>query len=273
MDDREIIAKKRRLEKIVRGYDKLVVCFSGGVDSTFLLAVARQVLRQGVLAVTAVSPLIPPEEIEAAKHYSAQNSIEHILLESSILETPAFIANTPERCYQCKKHFLGQIAGIAAHRGFACVAHGANCDDLKDYRPGMRAAQENKVLAPLIDADLKKSEIRHLARKMGLDNWNKPSQPCLATRISYGEVITPEALEMVARAEKVLKDSGLAACRVRMHGKLARIEVAPRHINEIAKEPLRRKLVEAFKAIGFDFVALDLEGYVTGSMNRQIKRV
>ena len=271
MDDREIIAKKRRLEKIISSYDKLIVCFSGGVDSTFLLAVAQQALPQRVLAVTAVSPLIPPEEIEAAKKFTSQKKIEHLIIESSILETTAFTANTPERCYHCKKHILDQIAGIAARRGIAWVAHRANCDDLKDYRPGMRAAQENKILAPLIDAGLKKREIRLLARKMGLENWDKPPQPCLATRIPYGEAVTPEALAMVARAENVLLKSGFSACRVRLHGKMARIEVAPHRIDEIAAEPLRRELAEAFKAIGFDFVALDLEGYVTGSMNRQLK--
>ena len=270
MDDREIIAKKRRLEKIINRYDKLVVCFSGGVDSTFLLATAQRALQQSVLAVTAVSPLIPPEEIEAARKFASEHGIEHLLLESSVLEMTAFTANTPERCYVCKKHFLKQIADVAARRGIDWVAHGANCDDLEDYRPGMRAALENKVLAPLIDAGLKKREIRHLARQMGLENWDKPSQPCLATRIPYGETVTPETLGMIARAEKVLLESGFSNCRVRVHGKMARIEVTPRRINEIVAEPLRRRLTEALKEIGFDFVALDLEGYVTGSMNRQL---
>jgi uncharacterized protein len=271
VDDREIIAKKQHLIEIISGYEALVVCFSGGIDSTFLLAVAQQTLESKVMAVTAVSPLIPPEEIALAKQFAATHGIDHHLLESSILEQTAFAANTPERCYHCKKQILEQIAEIAVRKGFDRIAHGANHDDLEDYRPGMRAAQENNVLAPLIEVGLKKQEIRHLARQMGLENWNQPSQPCLATRIPYGDAITLDAIGMVTRAEGVLKDSGLPTCRVRVHGKLARIEVAPDYIDAVAAAPLRRKLTAAFKELGFDFVALDLEGYVAGSMNRQLK--
>ncbi len=263
--------KKKRLEELLRRMDGLAVAFSGGVDSTFLLAVARQVLGDRVMAVTAQSPLHSQREHEAAVAIARRLGARHRLAASREMELPEFVANTRDRCYVCKKHVLGVVLRIASEEGMRHVAHGVNVDDLGDYRPGLKAAEEMGVRAPLLEAGLAKSEIRLLSRRMRLPTWNKPSMACLASRIPYGTPITAEALRKVEAAEGVMYAAGFAAFRVRLHGPVARIEVDRRGFKKLMAGPVRADIVQKLRALGFQHVAVDLEGYVQGSLNRGLE--
>ncbi len=232
---------------------------------------AQQVLGPAVVALTAESPIHPPREIEQARQLAIALGVRHIQLASREMSQPDFIANRPDRCYVCKKQLFHDIFNYAQQLGFAHVAHGANLDDLKDYRPGLRAANEMGVVAPLIDAGLTKNDIRQLAKQMGLPNWNQAAGACLASRIPYGQPISNGVLQMVAQAEELLHDRGFDACRVRHHGPVARIEVPSQDLAKLLHEPLRQEIIDRLTAIGFEHVALDMEGYRQGSLNRGIK--
>jgi uncharacterized protein len=260
--------KKQRLESILEACGALTVAFSGGVDSTFLLAVAKEVLGEHVLAVTATSAIHPRTESLAAAEIARTLDVAHRMVSSREMELPEFVANPSNRCYVCKRHVMAEVIRIAAEMGIAHVAHGANVDDLGDVRPGLKAAEELGLLAPLVEAGLTKAEIRTLSRRMGLATWNKPSMACLASRIPYGTVITPENLRMVEAAEDFLHGLGLAGCRVRHHGAVARIELAQKDLKKALTEPVRTAIVRRMREIGFQYAAVDLEGYVMGSLNR-----
>ena len=263
--------KKNRLETLLKQYGALLVAFSGGVDSTFLLAVAHGLLKQNVLAVTAASPVHPSRETADAIAIAKDLGVEHIVVQAGEMNLPDFTANTKDRCYVCKKNILEDLLRIAEKRGIRHVAHGANVDDGSDYRPGARAAMEMGIVAPLNEAGLTKDEIRRLSKEMNLDTWNKPAMACLATRIPYGTEITAGALKMVEQAEDLMLKLGFGACRVRVHGGVARIEVRPENIERIADPSVRGQIVREFREIGFAHIAVDLEGYVQGSMNRTIQ--
>lgn len=271
MESQDLQNKKRRLEEILGRMDGLVVAFSGGVDSTFLLAVARRVLGDRVTAVTAESPLHSRREHQAAVAIARRLGARHRLAAAGEMAIPEFVANNRDRCYVCKKHVLGEVLRIAAQEGAPHVAHGVNVDDLGDYRPGLKAAEEMGVRAPLLEAGLTKSEIRTLSRRMRLPTWNKPSMACLASRIPYGTPITAEALGKVESAEEVLHAAGFKAFRVRLHGPVARIEVDDRGLKKLMAGPLRADIVQQLRALGFQHVAVDLEGYVQGSLNRGLE--
>lgn len=271
MNTDSIDKKKEKLHQLLSSLDSLLVAFSGGVDSTFLLFSAYKVLGNRVLAVTARSVIHPPREAEEAAGFTGKYGLEHILFDSNELTIPEFAANTADRCYYCKKALCLKLNRIASERGIQAVAHGANWDDRGDYRPGMRAAEETGLIAPLAESGLTKDEIRYLSRSMGLEVWDKPSMACLASRIPYGRVITESNLKMVGQAEKVLADHDFRYFRVRHHDQIARIEVGGDEMERFDDPDLKRDIITRLKALGFLYVTLDLEGYVTGSLNRSLK--
>jgi uncharacterized protein len=265
--------KKKVLVETLRSIESLLIAYSGGVDSTFLLAVAHEVIGSRVMAVTATAPFYPTREVREALDFTLQHGIEHVVISSEALNLPDFQANRPDRCYHCKAFLFGKLRDFAEQRGIRYIAHAANVDDRGDYRPGSKAAEEAGALAPLLDAGMDKKEIRYLSREMGLPTWNKPAMACLASRIPYGDSITEEKLKMIEEAETVLAAEGLGQFRVRCHGALARIEVEKQDFERISATPLREIIVSKLKKAGFLYVSMDLEGYVTGSLNRVLQSI
>jgi uncharacterized protein len=262
--------KKALLMAKLKKLDSLMVAFSGGVDSAFLLAVAHEALGKKVLAVTAVSPIHPLRERTEAIAFARENDIPHLLFSSNEIDLPEFLTNSPDRCYHCKKALCKILRKIALERGIHHVAHGVNVDDLDDFRPGLQAAVEAGIIAPLMDENLGKTEIRRLSKSMGLPQWDKPSMACLASRLPYGSAITEEKLEMIETAEAFLQDKGLRTFRVRHHGDVARIEVGTSERDLILNDANREGIIEEFRHLGFDHIALDLEPFASGKMNRSI---
>jgi uncharacterized protein len=268
MKSDELMAKKERLISILKGFDSLAVAFSGGVDSTFLLAVAHEVLGDKVAAVTSRSPLHPAKEIKLAEKFTDGRGIRHIMISTGEMNLSEFTANSRNRCYVCKKNLFPRMIAAVTETGTKHVAHGANTDDLKDFRPGFKAAIEYGIEAPMIEAGLSKEDIRLLSKDMLLETWNKPAMACLATRIPYGDTITTESLRMIEEAEDSLADLGFIACRVRHHGNLARIELQKEDLSRIPFEDIRNLVIDKIKKAGYLYVSIDLEGYIQGSLNR-----
>ena len=266
----EAAAKLHGLRDILQGMDAALLAYSGGVDSTFLLKVAGEVLGERVLAVTAVSPTYPRQEHARAVRIAHSLGARHIFVRTEELNDPRFCQNPPERCYHCKKELFGKLYDIAAREGVGVVMDGSNLDDCADYRPGRKAASEAGVRSPLVEARLRKAEIRALSRDMGLPTWDKPAMACLASRFPYGEPITRQQLQRVERAEDFLRQLGFAQLRVRSHGLLARIEVDAARVPELCKPELRQRVIKKLKGLGFLYVTLDLEGYRTGSLNEAL---
>ena len=267
-NDREV--KLERLRAQLREIGSAAVAFSSGVDSTFLLRVAHEELGENVVAVTARSHSFPKRELDEAAAFCAREGVRHEIIDSEELDIPGFAENPPDRCYHCKKALFGKLVAFAQANGLAAVLEGSNMDDDGDYRPGRRAIRELGIRSPLHDAGLTKAEIRVLSKRMGLPTADKPSFACLASRFPYGERITAAGLERVERAEQWLMDAGLglAQLRVRSHGDMARIEVPPADIPRIAARA--EEIAAALKSFGFAYVALDLQGYRTGSMNETL---
>lgn len=263
--------KKEKLFDRLAAFRSLAVAYSGGIDSTLLLAAARDAAVDNLLAMTAVSALQPRWEIDEAVKLAHTLGVRHEIIRTDELSVPEFTANSPDRCYVCKKIIFSDMISRCRQLGFSHVAHGANSDDMADYRPGMKAAEEMQVMAPLKEAGFTKEDIRSLSRQMELPNWNKPAAACLASRIPYGMEISRERLEMVETAENVLLAMGFSGFRVRHLGDTARIEVRPADFPGLIKPEPRLRIIQEFRNAGFTYVSLDLEGYAQGRMNRLIE--
>jgi uncharacterized protein len=268
MSDGDIIDEKyRRLLDLIARRGSAAVAFSGGVDSSFLCHAAAAALGKKALAVTIVSPMLPLSELNCAQSVARQIGISHVLIEEREIEEEV-AANPRERCYFCKKIEFGAIIKAAKARGITAVLDGSNVDDLGDYRPGLKALEELRIESPLREAGLHKAEIRELSRRFGLPTWDKPAFACLASRIPYGERIDREKLGRIEKAEDALRAAGFRQFRVRSHGDIARIEVAPKERPRFFDEALLDGLSRSIKSCGFLYAAFELEGYVMGSMNR-----
>jgi len=268
MGPQSISQKMERLKEIIGEMDSLLVAFSGGVDSTFLLKVARETLGQErVVAVTARSPVYPKREYAAARKLAKDIDVQHLFIDSNELDLPQFTANPVNRCYHCKKELFTQLKEIARKMNFSSIAEGSTVDDERDFRPGMTAIREMSIRSPLREAGLNKAEIRSQSREFNLPTWNKPSLACLASRLPYGDRITAQGLRQIEKAEEFLIGLGFSQVRVRHHGKTARIEVPLVEIASLLNNDTRTRVVKKLKDIGFTYVTMDLQGFRSGSMN------
>lgn len=266
----ELAAKSDRLLTNIREMQQALVCFSGGVDSGFLLAVAIHALGDQAAAFTAVSPSLAKEELAEAKQFAQQLGARHILVETNEVSDPRYAANPANRCYFCKTEVYGVAVQQARRLGIAHVLDGFNADDRGDYRPGRQAAREWNIRSPLDEAGFTKSEIRAAARSLGLSLWDKPALACLSSRLPYGTAVTPERLHRIWQCEQVLRDLGFRVCRVRHYGTEARIEVSPEEIDRLFLLSVRSQILSSFLTHGFQSVSVDLQGYRSGSLNESL---
>jgi len=268
---KDLQAKVDRCREVLRRLRRVVVAFSGGVDSTLVLALALETLGKGnVLAAMSVTPSQPRRERASARRIAADLGAELVELEADEFADPRFLANGPDRCYYCKRHLFEALGALAAQRSFGGVVSGANADDRGDYRPGLAAGEELSVARPLMEAGMSKKEVREVSRAMGLETWDKPAMACLASRIPYGTEVSAETLSRIEQAEGVLAELGLALVRVRDHGTVARIEVPLEQIDRVLEN--RETIVRALRELGYAYVTLDLQGYRTGAMNEVLIR-
>ena len=258
-------AKLDCLREIVAGYDGAAVAYSGGCDSAFLADVAHEMLGSRFVAVTAVSESLAPSELDSARALAAERGWRHVEVATHELESDAYRANAPDRCYHCKSELFSVLATLDLGVGEVLV--GTNVDDTGDFRPGQRAARERGVRTPMLDVGLTKEEIRTLSRERGLATWNKPASACLSSRIAYGVEVTQERLDRIARAEALLHELGFPEVRVRDHGELARLEVPLDAVSRLAAADVRGRVAVFLRDLGFTYVTLDLEGFRSGSMN------
>lgn len=260
--------KLNKLREYLKQLGNVVIAFSGGVDSTFLLKIAHDTLGDNVIAATARSCSFPERELNETIAFCEKEKIRHIICDSEELEIEGFCQNPKNRCYLCKTELFTKLKNIAAQNGFEHIAEGSNIDDMGDYRPGLTAVSELGIKSPLRAVGLTKSEIRHLSKQLGLSTWQKASFACLASRFPYGETISKEKLGMIEKAEQFLLDKGFYQVRVRIHGDVARIEILPEEFGQLTV--IHDEVVTSLKSYGFSYVSMDLQGYRTGSMNETL---
>jgi len=269
--DGDLAAKEAALFARLGECSSLLIALSGGADSAYLAWAADQVLGEKALAVTALSASFSAYDREQLEKFVVHTKIRHMFVETHEFENPAYRANAGDRCYYCKDELFGVLDELARERGFAAVAYGVNADDTSDFRPGHRAAAEHRVLAPLLRAAMSKADVRALSQRAGLPTWDRPASACLSSRLPYGVEVTPERLALVEKGEAILRGLGFRQFRVRLHDKLARIEIAPEELPLAMNAEMAARIAAEFKVAGFLYVALDLEGYRQGSLNAALK--
>jgi uncharacterized protein len=271
LDPAALSAKQEKLFAVLQGLDRVIVAYSGGTDSAYLAWAANRALGDKAVAITADSPSIPESHKRDAAEYARQCGFRHEFIPTFEFDNPDYVRNASDRCYHCKDELFVRLEEVARERGVEHIAYGVNKDDLGDFRPGQQAAKLHQVLAPLVQADLTKAEIRELARREGLPFWDRPAAACLSSRIPYGTPVTIETIKTIENGEEAVKALGFRQFRVRFHGDLVRIEIAPEELEKALSLQMAGRFTAIFKPLGFHYVTLDLEGYRQGSLNAALR--
>ncbi len=269
--DGRLEEKERTLIDALARMQRAIIAFSGGADSAYLAWAAHRALGRGALAITADSPSFPESHKRDAEAFVKQFGIAHEYIQTNEFDSPAYVANNPDRCFHCKDELFTRLEQVGRERGIEHIVYGVNVDDLSDYRPGQRAAKQHRVDAPLADAGLTKAEIRELSRRAGLPTWDRPASACLSSRIPYGTPVTIQNVKTVEAGEEQIKALGFRQFRVRFHGEMVRLEIAPEEMEKALTVEMARRFTALFKGLGFKYVALDLEGYRQGSLNEVLR--